>query len=78
MLILSAQVNLAVFGVFLTLQLTEILLFIGNFTTSSGTIKAGGYVGIVTALVAWYASAAGVSNGMAGRFRFPVGKPLLT
>ena len=78
MLILSAQVNLAVFGVFLTLQLTEILLFIGNFTTSSGTIKAGGYVGILTALVAGYTSAAGVSNGMAGRFRFPVGKPLLT
>jgi succinate-acetate transporter protein len=78
MLILSAQVNLAVFAVFLTLELTEIILFIGNFTISSGTIKAGGYVGILTALVAWYTSAAGVSNGMAGRFRFPVGKPLLT
>jgi len=78
MLILSAQVSLAVFGVFLTLEVTEILLFIGNFATSSGWIKAGGYVGILTALVAWYTSAAGVSNGMAGRFRFPVGKPLLT
>ena len=77
MLILSAQVNLAVFAVFLTLELTEIILFIGNFTVSSGTIKAGGYVGVLTALCAWYASAAGVSNGMAGRFRFPVGKPLL-
>jgi succinate-acetate transporter protein len=78
MLILSAQVNMAVFAVFLTLELTEIILFIGNFTVSSGTIKAGGYVGILTALCAWYASAAGVSNGMAGRFRFPVGKPLLS
>jgi uncharacterized protein len=77
MLILSAQVNVAVFGVFLTLELTEILLFIGNFTVNSGTIKAGGYLGVLTALVAWYTSAAGVSNGIAGRVRLPVGKPLL-
>jgi succinate-acetate transporter protein len=77
MLLLSAQVNMAVFGVFLTLEITEIILFIGNFATSSGTIKAGGYVGVITALVAWYTSAAGVSNGLAGRFRLPVGKPLL-
>jgi uncharacterized protein len=77
MLILSAQVNMAVFGVFLTLEVTEIILFIGNFTVSTGTVKAGGYVGIVTALVAWYTSAAGVSNGIGGRVRLPVGKPLL-
>ena len=67
MLIMSTQVNLAVFAVFLTLELTEIVLFIGNFTVNSTTIKIGGYVGVVTALCAWYASAAGVSNGMAGR-----------
>src|SRR5579859_3924080 len=72
MLILSSQSNMAVFGVFLTLELTEIILFIGNFSGSSGTVKFGGYVGIVTALVAWYASAAGVSNGIAGgKLRFP-------
>ena len=33
MLIISTQVNVAVFLVFLTLELTEIFLFIGNFTT---------------------------------------------
>jgi uncharacterized protein len=77
MLILATQVNMAVFAVFLTLEITEILLFIGNFTVNTGTIKAGGYVGIVTALVAWYTSAAGVSNGIGGRVRLPVGKPLL-
>ena len=77
MLIMSTQVNLAVFAVFLTLELTEIVLFIGNFSVNSTTIKIGGYVGVVTALCAWYASAAGVSNGMGGRLRFPVGKPLL-
>ena len=77
MLILATQVSMAVFGVFLTLELTEIFLFIGNFAGSSGLVKTGGYVGIVTALVAWYTSAAGVSNGVAGRLRFPVGKPLI-
>jgi uncharacterized protein len=83
MLILSAQVNIAVFGVFLTLEITEIILCIGNFTAGAAlnpttTIKIGGYVGLITALVAWYASAAGVSNGIAGKLRFPVGRPLLS
>jgi succinate-acetate transporter protein len=59
MLLCSTAVNRAVFGVFLTLELTEIILFIGSFSNSSGTIKLGGYVGIPTAPVAWYASAAG-------------------
>jgi len=83
MLILSAQVNLAVFAVFLTLEITEIILCIGNFAAGAAvlpttTIKIGGYVGILTALVAWYASAAGVSNGVTGRLKFPVGSPLLS
>jgi succinate-acetate transporter protein len=77
MLILATQVNLAVFLVFLTLELTEIILFLGNFSGSTGTVKFGGYVGILTALVAWYTSAAGVSNGIAGKLRFPVGRPLI-
>ena len=77
MLLMSTQVNLAVFVVFLTLELTEIVLFVGNFMASSGTIKVGGYIGIITALCAWYTSAAGVSNGLAGAIRLPVGKPLL-
>jgi uncharacterized protein len=78
MLICSTAVNMAVFGVFLTLELTEIILFIGNFVGSSGTVKFGGYVGVLTALVAWYTSMAGVMNGLRGRIMFPVGKPFLT
>ncbi len=77
MLLWSTQVNMAVFAVFLTLELTEIILFIGNFAGSSGTVKFGGYVGVVTALCAWYTSAAGVTNGMGGRISLPVGKPFL-
>jgi len=83
MLILSTQVSMAVFGVFLTLEATEIILCIGNFNAGAAlnpttTIKIGGYVGLVTALVAWYTSAAGVSNGIAGKLRFPVGRPLIS
>jgi uncharacterized protein len=77
MLIMSAQLNLAVFGVFLTLELTEIILVIGNFTGTSGIVKFGGYVGILTALVAWYTSAAGVGTSLNGRVRLPVGRPLI-
>ena len=77
MLVWSAMVNAAVFGVFLTLEVTEILLFAGNFAGRTGLVKAGGYVGVLTALVAWYASAAGVGNGTAGRIILPVGQPFL-
>jgi uncharacterized protein len=77
LLILSTQLTTAVFLVFLTLELTEILLFIGGFANSTGIVKAGGYVGILTAVVAWYTSAAGISNGIGGKLRFPVGPPLI-
>jgi succinate-acetate transporter protein len=78
MLLMSTQTTAAVFAVFLTLEITEIVLFIGGFTNSSGLTKAGGYIGIVTALVAWYTSAAGVSNGLPGRLKLPVGRPLIS
>jgi uncharacterized protein len=82
MLVMATQLNWAVFGVFLTLGATEIVLAIGQFNAGSavlptGTIKVGGYIGLVTALVAWYTSMAGVAGGMGGRLRLPVGKPLL-
>jgi succinate-acetate transporter protein len=75
MLIFSLFVNKAVFAVFLTLEITELILIIGNFGSSTSAIKLGGYLGIITAGAAWYASAAGVLNGLAGRHVIPVGKP---
>ncbi len=82
MLFSSMRVSVAVFGVFLTLEITEILLVIGNFMEAHGHansrwIHAGGWAGIVTAGVAWYASAAGVANGMATRTVLPVGAPMV-
>ncbi len=88
MLIISTQLNMAVFLVFLTLELTEIFLFLGNFATKNPAlppflatpdttlIQIGGIIGVITALVAWYTSAAGVINGLKGRVVLPVGKPL--
>jgi uncharacterized protein len=77
MLLWSTQVNMAVFMVFLTLELTEIVLFIGFLGANANIVKVGGYIGIITALAAWYASAAGVANGMGGRLTAPVGRPIL-
>src|ERR1700728_3998114 len=76
MLLWSLFVNRAVFLVFLTLEVTFILLTIGNFSNSTNMVKAGGIAGIVTAAAAWYASAAGVIHSMGGRPALPVGKPL--
>ena len=79
MLIWSSRINMAVFLVFLTLEATEILLFIGNFAgnaAGTGAVAAGGIVGIITAAVAWYASAAGVVNSMSATPVLPVGTPL--
>jgi len=78
MLLWSTQLNTAVFLVFLTLELTEIVLFIGVLGGNASIVKVGGYIGILTALVAWYTSAAGVGAGVTGRPILPVGKPLLT
>jgi succinate-acetate transporter protein len=76
MLILSAQLNRAIFAVFLTLELTEFFGFIGLFA-SLGLLQFAGYVGIVTAFTAWYASFAILSNDMGGRIKLPTGKPLI-
>jgi uncharacterized protein len=76
MLLWSLFVNRAVFAVFLTLEVTFLLLAIGHFDTNANLVKAGGIAGVVTAAVAWYASAAGVINGMASRKILPVGAPL--
>ena len=82
MLLWSTRISVAIFGVFLTLQITEVLLVIGFFNLSHGGtawwLHAGGWCGVVTAAVAWYTSSAGVWNGVAGRAVLPVGRPLVT
>jgi succinate-acetate transporter protein len=78
MFIASLRTTGAVAVVFLLLAITFIVLGIGNSalaggtSVTNGTIKLGGYIGIVTAIAAWYASFAGVINSTFGRVVAPV------
>ena len=78
MFIASLRTTGAVAAVFLLLAITFIVLGIGNSAlagtahVTNGTIKLGGYIGLVTAIVAWYASFAGVINSTFGRTIAPV------
>lgn len=69
----SFKVSVAVNIVFLLLTLTFLLLGIGDVLGNDAIVRIGGYLGLVTALAAWYASAAGVLNDTVGRKVLPVG-----
>jgi uncharacterized protein len=68
----------AVAIVFLLLAITFIVLGIGNsalagtLNTTNGTIKLGGYLGILTAIAAWYTAMAAVLESTFGRVVLPV------
>jgi|SRR5271166_56788 len=74
----SLRTTGAVALVFLLLAITFIILGIGNSSLAgthsaiNSTIKIGGWTGLATALVAWYASFAGVINSTFGRVLLPV------
>ncbi|MBV9421403.1 MAG: acetate uptake transporter [Solirubrobacterales bacterium] len=78
MFIASLRTTAAVAAVFLLLTITFIILGIGNSalagtrSATNGTIKLGGWVGLATAIVAWYASFAAVINSTFGRVLMPV------
>jgi len=82
MTVAAMRTSGAVLAVFVTLTITYILLTIGAFATSPNMTKAGGAMGIVTAVCAWYASFAAVTNGTWGRTVMPTwplsdGSPLM-
>jgi uncharacterized protein len=72
MWIASFRTTAAVNAVFALLAVTFIVLGIGEAAGSSGLVKAGGWIGIATAIAAWYASFAGVANSTFGRTVVPV------
>jgi uncharacterized protein len=82
MLLGATRLSKAVFSVFFTLEVTLIIFFIGQFEAGSGhvlgtdLIHVAGYVGVLTAACAWYASAAGVVNSLTDHAVVPVGTPL--
>jgi succinate-acetate transporter protein len=75
MFIASLQTTGAVALVFALLAITYIVLGIGNAGAHESIVKAGGWIGLATALAAWYASFAEVTNATYGRVVMPV-RPL--
>ena len=75
MFIASLRTTAAVSLVFILLTVTFFLLGIGNAGAHPNIIKAGGWVGLATAVAAWYASFAVVTNSTFGRIVLPV-RPL--
>jgi succinate-acetate transporter protein len=73
MTIAASRVSLAVLGVFAALTLTFLLLALGKFASNGDSLtKIGGWLGFVTAILAWYASMAAVTNATFKRIVFPV------
>jgi hypothetical protein len=64
---------------FLTLEITEIVMAWGDFNgdpAGSGLLAIGGWLGVLTTIVAWYTSAAIVANPGRPVAMFPVGTPI--
>jgi len=73
MTVAATRTTGAILAVFVLLTLTFLVLSIGWLDGHSSTwIKLGGWIGILTALAAWYASFAGVVNSTFRRVVFPV------
>jgi uncharacterized protein len=72
MFVASLRTTGAVALVFLLLAATFWILGIGNAGAHTGIVKLGGWVGLVTAAAAWYASFAAVTNSTFKRTVMPV------
>ena len=72
MFIASLRTTGAIAAVFLALALTFLFLCIGEYAASSGWSKTGGWLGLITAVLAWYASFAVVTNSTFKKTVLPV------
>jgi succinate-acetate transporter protein len=75
MWVASLRTTAAVNLVFLLLAITFLVLGIGDAVGNDTISKLGGWLGLATAVAAWYASFAGVTNFTFGREVLPV-RPL--
>src|SRR5437773_5324626 len=75
MWVASLRTTAAVNLVFLLLAITFFVLGIGDAVGNDTISKLGGWLGLATAVAAWYASFAGVTNFTFGREVLPV-RPL--
>lgn len=76
MMLGSFRTNGATAAVFVLLFITFLLLAIGAFSSQgagTGMTQIGGYLGILTAIAAWYTALAGVLAGVSnGKINLPV------
>jgi succinate-acetate transporter protein len=72
MFVASLRITGAVAAVFGALALTFLFLTLGKFADSSSLTKIGGWLGLLTAVLAWYASFAVVVNSTWKRTLLPV------
>ncbi|KIJ33056.1 hypothetical protein M422DRAFT_183748, partial [Sphaerobolus stellatus SS14] len=73
-LIAALRTHAAFIGLFFFLSLTFLLLAVGFWTHNVKVTKAGGGLGIVTALIAYYAGASELFNKRDTFFALPVGR----
>ena len=72
MTVAALRVNVAVLTVFVLLTITFVLLAIGAVGAHENVTHWGGYLGLATAVAAWYASFAAVVNSTFGKVVLPV------
>ncbi|HEY7256738.1 MAG TPA: acetate uptake transporter [Solirubrobacterales bacterium] len=72
MFVASLRTTAAIAVVFILLAVTFFLLGIGNAGGHEGLVEVGGWFGLATAVAAWYASFAAVTNATFGRTVLPV------
>lgn len=65
--------TVALMAVFALLLVTFALLTIGELAGSAGATMLGGYLGIITAIAAWYTALAGLLVSSKSVFTLPVG-----
>jgi len=71
MTVVASRISGVLFALFSVLLVTFVFLTWGELGGSASMTKIGGYLGLVTALVAWYASFAGVLNATAKKVIIP-------
>lgn len=71
MLVASMRTTAVIAFVFATLTVTFVALTVGALGNHPDVTKAGGWLGLITAALAWYGSMAGVTNATWGRTVLP-------
>jgi len=71
MTVVAQRISGLLFTLFAVLLVTFVFLTVGAFAAAPAMTQIGGWLGLVTAFVAWYASFAGVLNGTVKRVVAP-------